>query len=71
MARITVTMMNIKRLRWLSKPRAVLTDITVAIAIHATPIARAISETTGTGIDMIRNTSPGEVAKNRGRARDQ
>jgi hypothetical protein len=65
-----VTMMNIKRLRWLSSPRAVLTAITVAIAIHATPIARAVSATKEFGIDMIRNTSPGELAKNSGRARD-
>ena len=63
--------MNVRKLRWVSKPRAALTANTVEMAIHTTPTARAKSETTDTGIDMKRNASPGEVAKNIGRARDQ
>jgi hypothetical protein len=30
-----------------------------------------MSGTTDTGINMMRKTKPGEVAKNKGRARDQ
>jgi hypothetical protein len=71
MRTIKVTRMNVRRLRWLSMPRAALTAIIVEIAIHATATARAMSAIDETGIDMRRKTRPGELAKNIGRAKDQ
>jgi len=71
MRTMSVTKMKVRRLRWLSSPRAALIANTVEIAIHATPTARAMSGTIDTGIDIMRKTNPGELAKNIGRARDQ
>jgi hypothetical protein len=71
MRTISATRMKVRKLRWVSSPRAALIASTVDIAIHATPTARAMSGTTDTGINMMRKTKPGEVAKNKGRARDQ
>ena len=71
MITINVTNMNVRRLRWRSMPRAVLTATTVEIAIHAIPTARAMSTTNPTGNDIRRKTNPGELAKKTGRARDQ
>ena len=55
----------------MSNPRAVFAAITVEIAIQAMPIARATSGTGDTGIDIMRNISPGELEKNTGLASDQ
>jgi hypothetical protein len=71
MRTMKATRMKVRMLRWLSTPRAVLTAITVEIAIQATPTARTMSATKDAGTDMKRKTSPGELAKNIGRARDQ
>ncbi len=65
------TMMNVTRLRCVSKPIAFLTANTLETAVHPTPSERARLGIGRAGIDMNRKRRAGEIAKKRGRAKPQ
>src|SRR5712692_10375655 len=66
--RNTMLIMNVSILCWVLTPTAILTANTLATTIQIVPKARAISDTTGLGVNMKMNNKPGDQEKKKGRA---
>ena len=66
--RSTMLIMNVNILCWVLTPAAFFTANTLATTIQTEPTARAISDTTGLGVNIKINNRPGDKEKKKGRA---